>query len=252
MNFITEPIANILQFLFSMTGSLGWSIILLTIIIRTLLVPLVVPSMKQQVVTRKKLKAIKPELAALKTKFKNDPMKLSQAQMELYKKNDIKLFSWGILLPIVQIVFLIALYQVLLNFLNGNLGLESLLFYGINLAERDSSYVLIALSVLTQLFLSLMILPGVSERPDVIPDNSKSKKIQKLNEVETDQQEMAETITQQMLFFMPIMTGFFAFTFPSGVVLYWIATTVFSVVQQYFISGWGGVEKYIPWLKRQA
>jgi hypothetical protein len=43
-----------------------------------------------------------------------------------------------------------------------------------------------------------------------------------------------------MLFIMPLMTGFMALKFPSGVVLYWISTTVFSVIQQYYTSGWGG------------
>ncbi len=249
MNLITAPIAAILDFLLTATGSLGWSIILLTIIVRTLLLPLVMPSMKQQVANRKKMVALKPEIAKLKKKYAKDPMKLSQAQMELYKEHNIKLFSWGILLPFVQIFFLIALYQVLLRFLNGDSSSINHLFYGIDLVERDSTYILIALSVLSQLFLSIMIMPGI-DRPDVIPDNSKSPKVQKANEVETDQQEMAESISQQMLFIMPFMTGVFAFSFPAGLVLYWVATTFFSIVQQYFISGWGGVAKYLPFLQK--
>lgn len=249
MNFISAPIAAILEFLYTMTGSLGWSIILLTILIRALLLPLVVPSMKKQVENRKKLKALKPQIDKLKQKFKADPMKLSQAQMALYKENNITLFSWGILLPFVQIIFLIALYQVLMRFLNGDSGVAYPIFYGFNLVEKDSTYILIGLSVVSQLVLSVMLLPGL-DRPDVVPDNSKSKKIQKANEKETDQQEMAEQVSQQMLFILPIMTGFFAFNFPSGVVLYWIATTIFSIGQQYFISGWGGLEKYLPFLRR--
>jgi YidC/Oxa1 family membrane protein insertase len=251
MYLITGPIASMLTFLYSMTGNLGWSIILLTIIVRTLLVPLVVPSMKNQVANRKKLSALKPQLSKLKEKHKKDPVALSQAQMALYKENNIKLFSWGILLPFVQIIFLIALYQVLLKVLGVDSSFANNQFYGINLVEKDRTYILIALSVISQIILSVMIMPGI-ERPDLVPDNAKSKKVQKANEKETDQQEMAETISQQMLFFMPLMTGFFAFTFPAGVVLYWIATTVYSIVQQYFISGWGGLEKYIPMLRRQA
>lgn len=247
MNFITAPIAAVLEFLYSLTGSLGWSIILLTLIIRTLLVPLVVPSMKKSMENRKKLKALKPALAQLKKKHKDDKMAFSQAQMALYKENGISLFSWSIVLPFVQIFFLIGLYQVLLRFISGDIASSHPLFYGINLVEKDKTYILIAISVISQFILSLMIVPTL-DRPDVIPDKSKKKKVQKANEEETDQQEMAETMSQQMLFFMPILTGLFALNFPAGVVVYWIATTVFSIGQQYFISGWGGLAKYLSYI----
>lgn len=255
MNFITAPIAAILQTLFTFTGDLGWSIILLTIIIRALLLPLVVPSMKQQVVNRKKLKTIQPQIAKLKKQYKGEPAKLSQAQMALYKEHGISLFSWSLLLPFVQIVFLIALYNVLDNFLKTDLASTDAMFYGINLVGQEFNpnwvkFLLAALSVITQFILSLMILPGV-EQHDVVPDNSKSKKVQKANEKETDQQEMAEAVSQQMLFILPLITGAFALSFTPGVVLYWIATTVFSIGQQYFISGWGGLTKYIPWLRQE-
>ena len=64
-----------------------------------------------------------------------------------------------------------------------------------------------------------------------------------------DVQDMAETMQQQMLFIMPVMTGILALSFPSGLALYWVATTVFSIVQQYFVSGWGGLSKYLAKIK---
>lgn len=241
MNLITQPIHFLLENLYVMTGNLGWSIILLTIIVRGALIPLTYPSQKQQLKNRDKLKKLKPELAKLKKKFANDKVKLSQAQMELYKQHDIQLLSWSTLLPFVQIIFLIALYSVLNRFLKES-GLESY-FFGLNLLEKDKTYFMPVLAGALQFIMSLMILPGV-EKHDVVPDNSSKKAVKELNEKEQDQQEQAEAVMQQMMYIMPLMTVVFSLNFPSGVVLYWIVTTIFSIVQQYFISGWGGLNKY--------
>ena len=64
------------------------------------------------------------------------------------------------------------------------------------------------------------------------------------NKKEENTAEMAATMQQQMLFIMPIMTGILALRFPAGLSLYWVAATVFSIAQQYFVSGWGGVTTY--------
>jgi YidC/Oxa1 family membrane protein insertase len=68
--------------------------------------------------------------------------------------------------------------------------------------------------------------------------------VQKENEKEEDFAEMAAKMQQQLLFLMPIMTGVIAFQFPAGLALYWITTTLFSIGQQYYISGLGGIKTY--------
>lgn len=246
MNIISNAIYQLLVFFYGLTGNLGLSIILLTVAVRTAMIPLIVPSQKKQLQNRDKLKKIKPELAKLKEKHKNDRTALSQAQLELYKQHNIQLFSWSLLLPFVQLIFLFALYHVLINFLQGSEASANSFFFGINLINKDSTYVLPVLAVITQLILSVMIMPGV-EKHDVVPNDSSEKKIQELNKKETDEQEMAEQVSQQMMFMLPVMTGIFALSFPAGVALYWVATTVFSIGQQYFVSGVGGLGKY--WFK---
>lgn len=244
-SIITDPIAQLLQFFTQTTGDLGWAIILLTISIRLALVPLTLPGQKKQNETRLKMQKIKPQLDKLKEKYKDDKVKLSQAQMDLYKEHDINLFSIGSLLPLVQIVFLIALYHVLLDQL-GALEIHPI-FFGLDLVEKDSTFILPVLAAGLQLILSIMILPGL-EKHDVVPEKSTKKSLKKLNEKETDQQEMMESIQQQMVFIFPVITGVFAAQFPAGVALYWVATTLFSIVQQYFVSGLGGLEKYLKYL----
>ena len=54
---------------------------------------------------------------------------------------------------------------------------------------------------------------------------------------------------QSMAYTFPLMTVVLGAQFPSGLTLYWIATTTFQIVQQYFVSGWGQLPKYLPFLR---
>jgi len=67
---------------------------------------------------------------------------------------------------------------------------------------------------------------------------------QKANEKEESFADMAASMQQQMLFIMPVMTGFIALNFPAGLGLYWVFTTVFSIGQQWYVSGPGGLVHY--------
>ncbi|MBP7843098.1 membrane protein insertase YidC, partial [Candidatus Woesebacteria bacterium] len=162
--------------------------------------------------------------------------------LELYKKYNVNPLS-GCLPQLLQLGVLIVLYQTLIGFINTNGGVIDMHFLWLNLSVPDSKYILPVLAMVTQLVLSLMIAPG-AEVKDVVPNSSKTKKIQKLNEKEEDTADMAKSMQQQMMIMMPIMTGFIALKFPSGLALYWVATTLFSIGQQWYISGPGGLVTY--------
>ncbi len=241
MSFLTNIFLTLLLELYKITGSLGWSIIGFTILIRLLLLPLSLPTMKLQ----KKMKELKPELDILGKKHKEDKKALQMAQIELYKKYNVNPLS-GCLPQVAQIFFLIILYQVMDGILKTpevNGVVINTHFLWLNLAKIDMFYVLPILAGVSQLFLSLMIAPG-GEVPDVVPNDSKDKSVIALNKKEEGVADMASMMQKQMIFMMPIMTGFIAISFPSGLGLYWIATTVFSIVQQYFTTGFGGIPHY--------
>ena len=176
----------------------------------------------------------------LKSKHK-DKAALQKAQLELYKKHGINPAA-GCLPNILQLIILIALYQVFMNSLKGDSTSFNTSFLWLNLTTSDPLYILPILAGLSQLVLSLMLSPAIEHHPE-----KTAKKTE-------DVQDMAETMQQQMLFMMPIMTGIIALKFPSGLALYWVATTVFSVIQQYFVSGWGGlalsIKKALALVKR--
>ncbi|MBT3249667.1 MAG: membrane protein insertase YidC [Candidatus Pacebacteria bacterium] len=242
MQFFTDSFFEILLFLYQFTGSLGLAIIVMTLIIRSILVPLTLPSLK----ARKKITDIQPEVNKLKKKHGKDKKALQKAQMELYQKYNVNPLS-GCIPQLVQLAVLIFLYRALISFLghdviDGN-GINSA-FLWLDLTQPDSRYILPVVAGVSQFILSLMISPGGEVR-DIVPNKSKSKKIRKENKKEEDTAGMAASMQQQMLYMMPIMTVFIAAKFPSGLAVYWVMTTVFSIGQQYFISGLGGLKTYL-------
>ncbi len=245
---LIAPIFEFLKFLTITTGNFGIAIIVLTVILRTLMIPLSLPQLKSQ----KKMREIKPELDKLKAKHGKDAKALQLAQMELYKKYNINPLS-GCLPYILQLVVIIALYNVLSRFVPDSLAQGynfNTFFLGLDLSKADPTRVIPILAAVTQLFLSLMILPG-REQHDLIPETVKTKALKEANKKEAGTQEMADTMQRQMVFMMPLMTGWIALGFPAGLGLYWVVTTVFSIVQQWMVSGPGGLEKVVDGVKKK-
>ncbi len=236
----------ILVSLHSLVGSLGLSIILLTILIRTLLLPVTLPSLK----ARKKIKKIQPKLDKLKNKHKGNKKKLQQEQMKLYQKYNVNPIA-GCIPQILQIIVLIGLYRALQGVLENGVidGVQvNPEFLWLNLTQPDPTYILPIMAAGVQLILALMISPGGEVR-DIVPNEAESEKVQQENKEEEDMAEMAKSMQQQMIFIMPLMTGFLAASFPAGLAIYWVATNLFSIVQQYFVSGWGGLKTYLQRIK---
>ncbi len=231
---INSVITSLLLFFYQNLGSsLGLAIIFLTIIIRLVLVPVTLPSLK----SAKKMQDLKPALDRLKKKFK-DPKKLQQAQLQLYKQNKINPAS-GCLPQIVQIIILISLYRVLTDFIGQEFinGIKvNLNFLWLDLSQPDPFYILPVVAGVSQLFYSLLTQTGTAT--DVKNPKNKAKK-----KKEEDKLEMAQSIQKQMVYTMPLMTGIIALKFASGLALYWSISTIFSLVQQIILSGPGGLQR---------
>ncbi len=229
-----QPLLSILTFLTTIFGgSLGFAIIALTILIRTVLIPLSLPALK----SAKKLKDLKPHLDNLKKKHAKDAKRLQQEQLNLYKEHGVNPAA-GCLPTIAQFAVLIALYRVFIDFIqngNGETFSANMSFLWFDLSKPDPFYILPVLAAGSQLLMSQMLMVGKEHH------KTEELKAIKNKEKEESSQEMAETIQQQMLYVMPVMTGVIALSFPSGLAVYWVTTTIFSIVQQYVISGPGGL-----------
>jgi YidC/Oxa1 family membrane protein insertase len=246
MQFLFDSFTQIILFLYQTTGNLGWALIVFTICVRVLLFPLSHSSLK----AAQAMKELQPELKKIQKKHKGDAVKLQAAQSELYKKYNVNPFA-GCIPQIVQIAILIFLYQVLSKFFSQseiNGVVINTEFFGLALNKPDPTFVLPVLAGVTQLILSIMVAPG-GEQPDLVSNTSTQEKVKEANKKEEDAAEMAATMQKQMLFIMPVMTGFIALSFPAGLALYWTLTTVFSIFQQWYVSGWGGITIYLNRLK---
>lgn len=232
MNFLIRPITQVLIFLYGLLGNnFGLAIIALTLLIRTILVPITLPSLR----SAKKMQELKPQLDKLKKKHQ-DKVKQQQAQLDLYKKHGVNPAS-GCLPQIVQIIILIALYRVFINFIDqGTINGASIQmnFLWLDLSQSDPYYILPVFAGLAQFLYAYMMRTGLEQDVES-PQDKKAK------QEEEDSLEMAQSIQQQMVFLMPVMTVIIASRFPSGLALYWAITTLFSFVQQLIVSGPGGL-----------
>ncbi len=264
--FLYHPLINALIFLYQfLFHNLGWAIIILTMVIRAILIPLTMPSLK----AAKKMKELAPEIAKLKKKYANDKQQFAKAQLELYRQHGANPAA-GCLPQIVQLIILIALYQAFRQVLmvNGDniaAHLNGVLYPFLKLAPEtviNTKFTYLNLTKpdifpLPQGFLG-GILPGIPgffligaavvqfvSSKMMMPVAKKVEIEAKKTSGETD--DMAATMQKQMLYLFPLMTIVFGFTFPAGLVLYWLVFSLFQAGQQYYVSGWGGLT---PWVSR--
>ncbi len=210
-----KPILNSLIFFYKILGNnFGLAIITLTLVIRAALIPLILPALR----SARAMRNLQPELDGLKKKYK-DKKKLQEEQLKLYRKHGVNPAT-GCLPYLLQFLILIALYRVFIHFIQTGMIDDiqvKMDFLWLNLAKPDRYYLLPILAGVSQLILALMMNPKQSP---------KSK---------GESEEMALVMQKQMLFVMPLMTILIAVKLPSGLALYWLATTVFSIYQQHFL-----------------
>lgn len=199
LTVIAKPIFWLLETIHDLVRNWGWSIILLTIIIKVLFFKLSETSYKSMANMRK----LTPRLQAMKDRYGDDKQRLNQAMMDLYKKEKINPLG-GCLPIVVQIPVFIALYWVLLE--SVELRQAPFTLWINNLSAKDPYFI-------------LPLIMGVSMFIQ-----------QKLNPAPPDP--MQAKIMMSLPF---VFTIFFAF-FPAGLVLYWVVNNLISILQQWYIT----------------
>ncbi len=198
--FIAKPMFVLLQFIQNYVGNWGWTIVILTILIKIVLYPLAYKGM----VSMQKLKELAPKLKEIQVKYKDDKQKQSMHMMEFYKKHDVNPMG-GCLPLLLQIPVFFAIYRVLLNAIE--LKGADWIFWIQDLAEMDPYFVLPILMGAT-MFIQQKITPN------------------------SMQDEMQKKIFQ----FLPVIFTFFFLWFPAGLTLYWFINNLFTIGQQYYIN----------------
>jgi len=229
------PVALMLNSLVGISGYLGGSfglaIIVLTIIVRSCLLPLTL----RQLRSSRAMQQLQPKMAELQKKYAKDKQKLAQEQMRLYKESGVS--PAGCAVPmLIQFPIWIALYQSIIRALGVTpedlLGLSRYLW---------SWPILYSTLPLNSHFLWFdLVSPNIPVAVIVGVTMWLSQKM--VTPAVTDPQQKAQG--QMMLWMMPLLFGFIAMSLPSGLALYWIVSNLFSMAVQYFvIGGWGGLAR---------
>ena len=199
LTIISQPLFWLLSKVYLFLGNWGLSIILVTILIKMAFYKLTEASGRSMA----KMREIQPRMKALQDRYKDDRQALSQAMMELYKREKVNPAA-GCLPILIQMPFFLAFYWVLLE--SVEMRQAPFALWITDLSSRDPFFILPIIMGAAMLF---------QQRLNPAP---------------------ADPVQAKVMQIMPIMfTGFFAF-FPSGLVLYWVTNTLLSIAQQWYIN----------------
>lgn len=197
--FLAQPIFWLLSAIHTLLGNWGWSIIVLTIIIKLIFFPLSAASYRSMA----RMRAVAPKMQALKEQHGDDRQKMSQAVMELYKKEKINPLG-GCLPILVQMPVFLALYWVLLE--SVEMRQAPWMFWITDLSIKDPFFILPIIMGVTMF---------IQQQLNPTPPDPMQAKVMKL---------------------LPIIFTFFFLWFPAGLVLYWVVNNVLSIGQQWYIT----------------
>ncbi len=197
--WVAKPIFYTLTLIHDLVGNWGWSIILLTILIKALFFKLSATSYRSMA----KMRKLQPEMARLKDLYGDDRQKLSQEMMNFYKKEKVNPMG-GCLPMLIQMPVFIALYWVL--FESVELRHAPWILWIKDLSVQDPYFVLPVLNGIS-MFLSTLLQP--------VPPDPTQAKVMKI---------------------MPVAFSFLFAFFPAGLVIYWTVNSVLSILQQWIIT----------------
>ena len=196
LDFLALPLLALLRLIQSYVVNWGVAIIILTLCVRTVMFPLAFKGMKSM----RKMSRLNPRIKHLRSKYKNNKDKLNKEIMELYAKNKVNPVG-GCLPLVMQVPIFIALYQALMPAIE--LRHQSFAFWMDNLSAPDHTLILPIL-----MGVSMFVQQKLTPQPDMEPLQAK------------------------VMMWMPVLMVFFFLEMPMGLVLYWVASNLFTIGQQ--------------------
>ncbi|WP_294704992.1 YidC/Oxa1 family membrane protein insertase [uncultured Fusobacterium sp.] len=190
-------ISALLHLMHGLTGNFGVAIILATIVIKIILLPLTLKQDKSM----KSMKVLQPEIEKIKQQYQNDPKMMNQKTMELYQKHKVNPMG-GCLPLLIQLPILWALFGVLRDPATVP---QNSTFLWMQLVNPDPYYILPVLNGIVS-FLQQKVM-GSSDNPQM----------------------------KNMMYIFPLMMVFISYKMPAGLQIYWLASSIAAVVQQYLI-----------------
>ncbi len=226
--FLSDIISNL-----GIPYSYGFAIVLFTLIIKVVTLPLTLTQLRSMKATQE----LQPKLQELQKKYGKDRDRLAKAQMELYKEAGVNPLG-GCLPLLIQMPILFGLYAALYRLAGLNLLTNQRFFFIPDLSfptpDQGISWVMRFISEGQYgTVLAYMVLPVLFLISQII--------LQKMSQTTTPS-DSQQAFTNQMMLLMPILFTYFTLTLPSGLSLYWVTSNLLQIVQQYFVTGWGGAK----------
>ncbi len=223
-----KPLYNLLIiFAGFFAGNAGAAIITLTLLVKIILFPLT----RRSIVSQIEMKRIEPELAKIK---ENYPNKQEQAkkQFELYKEHKINPFS-SCLLIIIQLPVVIALYWVIRDF--SITSHPETLYSFVHLPTTIGTHIL-GLDI-TKKSIILAFLVAIVQFFQLSLSQKALSNTQTTTKPKTPQEQIMHSMQSQMKYTMPVLIGFFTYSLPAAIGLYWFVNILTTIGQEYYIRG---------------
>lgn len=224
-----QPLFNLLVFFYNIIPDIGIAILLLTIIVKVIIWPLSHKGLKSQ----KVLQNLQPKLEALKVKYKDNKEKLGQETMALYKREKINPMA-SCLPLLIQFPIIIAVFRVFRAMFAETVDF-SLLYSFVKIPEVINPMMLGFLD-LSKPQIVLALLAGLAQfwQSRIMLKKTKQKNMG--SDGKEKELSLPQTMSKQMMYFMPVITVFIAASFPGGLALYWLAITLLGVLDQTLIN----------------
>jgi YidC/Oxa1 family membrane protein insertase len=244
------------------TGNIAIAIVLMTLLLRVILIPL----FRRQTVSTRRMQMLAPEIKEINRRYKGDRLKINEATRELYAERGVNPLS-GCLPVITQFFLLIPMYSVfsqglqnfnvqpmldvfgfriidlgcdaVANVVNGHVTNPCLnpVAFGVDWGRPE-----VIIGTAGALFSGLSLLAVISALLQFVQSRMSLPPVDK-----TAEEDPNARIQRQMAVFFPFISLIYGSILPAGLFLYWITSTLFAIVQQYLIIGWGGTFPLFGW-----
>lgn len=239
-------------------GAIAWAIVVLTLVVRAILIPLY----RKQLVSQRRMQLIQPEVKEIQRRFKGDSMKARVAQQELFKERGINPLA-GCLPLVLQLPLLFIMYSVIQNGLTNQDPSAMLSVFGLKLVDLQCTNLVNGVVDATRPCIdSVVPFLGDIARPQAFLTvlgfglsflaigSALLQLVQSrmmLPAVDPGNNDPNAQIQRQTMLFLPLISVVYGGFLPAGLFIYWIVATIFSIVQQYLIVGWGSMFPLFGW-----
>jgi YidC/Oxa1 family membrane protein insertase len=255
---------------FGVPAAIGWAIVALTLLVRAIVIPLY----RRQLTSQRRMQLLQPEIKEIQRRYKGDAVKSRVAQQELMKERGVSPLA-GCLPLLLQMPLLFIMYSVIQNGLTNQNPSAMLEVFGVQVVPLTCTNVVngvvdaskpcidtiipffstsIDVSQPSTIFsvavggfvLGISILAIISAGLQLVQSRMM------LPRTRPEDDDPNTKIQRQTMLFLPLISVAYGGFLPAGLFIYWITATIFSIVQQYLIVGWGGMFPLFGWTPRFA